>query len=326
MSLFGGIFHAIFGGGGVKKDPYADLINSLSPANTAATNTATQAGAAGLKTTADATNNLNFVSDWMKKILTGSDDELLKMFDASSLTKNIDENQQQQTETGVRGGARAAAIGQSSFDRDAALNRTLQGLRFAAPQQLATIAGQIGQIGLGEENTATQAGQALSQNIFGVQNLRQQDKARRAELIGSIFEAIGGAAGAAFGACVGVDSLIKTPTGKVFAHLLEVGDEVVSKGIVRKIIRLRFNKDQKVRKIHTINNNIKATPSHVFDEGEDREVICSELSVGSLLNSNIILFIEDKVSDVVIFKLDDEDFNYSFNANGFECLDDDCLR
>lgn len=197
--LTGGLSGTIFPdwGHGKKTDPYANLLSQLNPLIKAQTDATTKSTAAGLENVGAARNDLDFVSDWFKKTLNGSDDELMKMFDTSGLTHNIDENVQQQSESGVRGGARAAVIGGSYFARDAAINKALQQLRFMAPDKIASIAKDIGNLGLGEMGAGTSASGAASNDIFGVEQLRQADKARKAQLIGSIFEALGGTIGAA---------------------------------------------------------------------------------------------------------------------------------
>lgn len=184
-------------GGGKKKDPYEDLWKKLSPYLDSAQKITEQSATEGLGNVGAARKDYDYVSSYLKKLLEGSDDELLKMLDASGATKNIDENQQQLSELGVRGGRRASILGQSGFDRDAALSNVLKQLRFSAPDKIANIAQAIGNLGLGELSASTGAGAQGSSLIFGVENLKQQDKARKSALIGSIFEAIGSVAGAA---------------------------------------------------------------------------------------------------------------------------------
>lgn len=181
------------------KHKYDPLMAQLQPLIDSQKKVSEASSTAGLKDTDAATKNYNYVSDYLKKLLEGSDEELLKILDASGATKNIDENQQQLSELGVRGGRRSSILGQSGFSRDAALSNLLKQLRFSAPDKIAQIAQGIGNLGLGELSAATGAGAAASNNIFGVEGLKQQDAARRSALIGSIFEAVGGAAGAYFG-------------------------------------------------------------------------------------------------------------------------------
>lgn len=182
-----------------KEDPYAALMTQLNPIIQSQQKIAEQTSKSGLANTAEARANYDYVSGVLKNILSGSDDELLKMFDSAAMTRNIDENVQQLSEQGVRGGRRAAALSQSYFDRDAAINRVLQQLRFAAPMQLAQVGQAIGNLGLGELSAASGAGAQASNIMFGIEQLKDADSDRRAQLIGSIFAAIGGTAGAIAG-------------------------------------------------------------------------------------------------------------------------------
>lgn len=158
-----------------------------------------QTATSGLANTAAARSDYDFVNSYLKDILSGSDENILKMFDTATLTRDIDENVQQLSEQGVRGGRRAAALSQSYFDRDAAVTRVLQQLRMAAPMQIAQIGQAIGNLGLGELSASAGAGAQASNILFGVEGLKQADKDRRTQLISSIFQAIGGAAGAFLG-------------------------------------------------------------------------------------------------------------------------------
>lgn len=181
--------------GGKKKDPYADLRTQLSPFMEQNKKIATEAGTAGLADTTTARNDFNYVSSYLKKLMEGGDEELMKLLDISGATRNIDENQQQLAELGVRGGRRSSILAQSGFDRDAALSSILKQLRFSAPDKIAQIAQGIGNLGLGELSASQGSSAQASSAIFGIEQLKQQDKARKSALIGSIFEAIGGAAG-----------------------------------------------------------------------------------------------------------------------------------
>lgn len=200
--LVGGVTGGLlkpFGGNKKKDDPYAALMAQLNPIIQSQQKINEQTAASGLANTAAARSDYDFVNKYLKDILTGSDENILRLFDTASLTQNIDENVQQLSEQGVRGGRRAAALGQSYFDRDAAVNRVLQQLRFAAPTQISQISQAIGNLGLGELSASAGAGAQASNILFGVEGLKQADADRRAQLIGSIFQAIGGAAGAIAG-------------------------------------------------------------------------------------------------------------------------------
>lgn len=201
--LVGGVTGGLlrpFGDGKKKADPYAALMAQLNPIIQSQQKVNEQAATAGLSNVGAAREDYDFINKYLKDILTGSDENILKLFDTAALTQNIDENTQQLSEQGVRGGRRAAALGQSYFDRDAAINRVLQQLRFAAPQQMAQISQAIGNLGLGELSASTGAGAQTSNVLFGVEQLKDADADRRANLIASIFTAIGGTTGAIAGA------------------------------------------------------------------------------------------------------------------------------
>lgn len=198
MGFFSTLFSpitALFGGD--DEDQYKDLWGKLQPYLDSNKKITEAASTAGLANTASAKRDFDYISSYLRKLLEGSDDELLKLLDASGMTRNIDENQQQLSELGVRGGRRASILGQAGFDRDASLNRLLQQLRQSAPDRLAQIAQAVGNLGLGELSASTGAGAQASNTIFGVEGLKQADANRKSALIGSIFEAIGAVAGSA---------------------------------------------------------------------------------------------------------------------------------
>lgn len=340
MSLFGGIFHGLFGGGGPKKDPYADLLSQLNPLISQNTQTATQAGTAGLVDTAKGKDDLNYVSNYLKSLLTGSDDELLKLFDSSEITAGIDNNVEQINSLAPRGGRRAASVGQSYFDRDASINRVLEQLRFGAPDKISSVAQALANVGLGELSASTGAGIAASNNLFGVQQLRQQDKDRKAQLIGSILGAIGSAAGAI--ACVSIwGSHFHSPTGKIAANTLKEGDELYSYTAngdlcIRKVIRIRKKEQQITKIISNGNSIIRPTLTHEFCDSQlDKKVICGALESEDLLSvvngrtdkisEKSIKILGEEKNDVIIVKLDDEEDSYPMIVNSYICYDDDPL-
>lgn len=326
--------------GGKKKDPYANLLAQLNPLITAQTNIATKESDAGLASTGKAAENLDYVSKFMKDLLEGSDDNILKMFNTSELTQNIDENAGQLNELGVRGGRRAAVLGNSYFDRDSAINKMLQQIRFGAPDKIANIAQILGNLGLGELSASTGSSAAASNVLFGVEQLKQADKDRKAELIGSIFEAIGAVAGGI--ACVSLyGSHIYVPTGKIAANLIEIGDEVISfdketkQKIIRKVIRKRITPRQITKIISNGNTIIRPTLTHNFYDSNFEEILTGNLDGGDLLtitnkdvsslsDKSIIVLGEEK-NDVIIFKLDNDYENYPFICNGYICVDDDIV-
>lgn len=319
------------------KDPYQALLDQLNPLIKAETDATTKSTAAGLENVGAAKNDLAYVSDWLKHTLTGSDDSLLKMFDTSSLTHNIDENVQQMSEQGVRGGRRAAVLGQSYFDRDASISKALQQLRFLAPDKIASIAGQIGQLGLGELGAGTNASSVASNNLFGIEQLRQADKDRKAAIIGSIFEGIGAIAGGFAARCVAKGSILYTING--FVNIEDsLGLHAISfnnnkEKITRKVIRVEISPNQSTKKIAVLYKEINATNTHVFYNENFKEVLCDSLTEGFELpiisdkDESITVYpvslTNGTIEDVIIIKLENEDDSYPMIINGFICADDD---
>lgn len=148
---------------------------------------------------ASARGGLDFVQNFYKRILEGNDTDLLSMLDVSGATRNIDENEQLASELGVRGGRRAATLGQASFSRDAALNNLLKQLKFSAPDKIAQINQVLANMGLGQLSTSVGAGSQASNTAFNTQQLGQQEADRRTSLITGIMGTIGTVAGAVLG-------------------------------------------------------------------------------------------------------------------------------
>lgn len=181
------------GGGGSSSSSISQA--QLDPLIKLQTQISESAGKSGQQDLASARSGIGFVEDFYKKILTGSDDDLLKLLDVSGTTRAIDENEQLMSELGVRGGRRAAALGQSSFNRDAAINNLLKQLRFSAPNQLAQLNQVLANMGLGQLSTAVGAGAQASNSIFNLENLNQQEADRRTNLISNIMHTAGSLAG-----------------------------------------------------------------------------------------------------------------------------------
>jgi len=336
-----GLGPALIGGiSGAKKkvDPYADLMNQLNPLIQAQTKIATNESNAGIANVDKATGDYDYVANYLKSLFSGSDDQLLSLLDASGATANLDENTQQLSELGVRGGQRAASLGQAGFSKDAMLNKLLAQLRFTAPDKLAGIAQGIGTLGLGELGSSTSANNAAISPIFGIEDLRQKDKDRHAAMISSIFSALGSAAGAGLALCVSIgDSFISTPEGKVPIIALKKDDKVLSfdkltgEQVIRTVIRTRISKEKQLVKVIGFGSRrIRVTPSHAFYTSDFEEVKCENLidSDFILVMTNntrnllpIKLYGEDETT-VKIIKLDNEDENFPFIVNDFICADD----
>lgn len=191
----------LFDGGGAKKeDPIAALQRQIQPLIDQQTKTSATTTAAGLGDTGAARKGYGEVVDYWKNVMGGNPDDLMKLLDSSAETKNIDENTQNLSEIGVRGGARAASLGSASFDRDATLNRVLTQLRNAAPEHLSQLYQALGNLGLGELSVATGAGAQASQNIFGVTNAQLTAQQIHDAKIANIISSLAGLAGTTIGA------------------------------------------------------------------------------------------------------------------------------
>lgn len=188
-----------WGSGKKKEDPIAALQRQIQPLIDQQLTTGKALTESGLGDTGAARKGYGEVIDYWKNIMGGDPDDLMQLLDSSAETKNIDENTQNLSELGVRGGARAASLGSASFDRDAALNRVLTQLRNAAPEHLSQLYQAIGNLGLGELSASQGAGAQASQNIFGITNAQLTQQQIHDAKIANIIKAISGTAGAIAG-------------------------------------------------------------------------------------------------------------------------------
>lgn len=194
---------AIAGGlasrGGRNSSSSSSTQSQLDPLIKLQTEISGAAGKAGQADLSTARTGIASLNEFYNKILSGSDEDLMKMLDVTGATRNIDENEQLTSELAVRGGRRAATLGNASFARDAALNNMLKQLRFAAPNQLAQLNQMLANIGLGELSTAVGAGAQASNALFNMENLSQQEADRRNSLITNIMSTAGSIAGIVLG-------------------------------------------------------------------------------------------------------------------------------
>lgn len=133
--------------------------------------------------------------DFYKKILTGSDDEIMNLLNASEYTKSADESNALAYNLSGRSGARAAVLGNTQFDRQGVLQGILEQIRLGAPDKIANIAQGFGNLGSQQAGLATGSAQGVSNIVFGSQDIAQREKDRRANLIASIIGAAGSIAG-----------------------------------------------------------------------------------------------------------------------------------
>lgn len=301
---------------------YDPLMSQLQPIINTQSRISEKAADAGLENVATARKEYDYVSQYLKTLFEGNDDQLLKLLDSGEATRNIDENEQLSSSLGVRGGRRAAELGASSSNRDAALSRVLQQLRFAAPDKMAQIAQAVGNLGLGQLSASTGAGAQASNNLFGVEGLKQADEDRRAALLGSIFETVGSLAGVATSTfCLSLNNnpLISVPAGKIRLSEIKEGDLVTSFDIktktrtIRKVIRIRESEEE-LEVLSIDEGKIEATSDHVFYNKDFEEILAPDMNVTGSSKSR-----------VKIIKLDDEERNYVFIAAGYWCADDNVM-
>jgi hypothetical protein len=137
--------------------------------------------------------------DFYKNILTGSNEDLLKLINADEYTKSADESEAAAYSLGGRSGSRAATLAGVNESRAGNLNRILTQLRSSAPAEIANIGQAIANMGA-QQLTAGSGGLTSASNaIFGLSQLKQQESDRRAQLISSIIGTAGTVAGAIYG-------------------------------------------------------------------------------------------------------------------------------
>lgn len=136
--------------------------------------------------------------DFYKKILTGSDEDLLKLFNADEFTKSADESQATAFNLGGRSGARASVLGQTGADRSAMLEKIFTGLRAQAPDKMTAIGQLIANMGSQQLSGGFAGVGGATSGITDLASIYQHEEDRRTQLISSIVGAAAGAAGAAF--------------------------------------------------------------------------------------------------------------------------------
>jgi hypothetical protein len=134
--------------------------------------------------------------DFYKKILTGNDDEIMKLFNASEATKSADESDATAYGLTGRSGARSAVLANTTFNRQANLQNILEQIRLNAPGQIANVGQAIANMGAQQGSLASGSNIASSNILFQQQELAQQAADRRAQLIAGIIGAAGSVAGA----------------------------------------------------------------------------------------------------------------------------------
>lgn len=144
---------------------------------------------------AKATGSYDDALSFYKKIMSGSDEDIMGLFNADEFTKAADESQATAYNLQGRSGARAAVLGQTTEDRSAQLQRILSQIKLNAPGQVANIGQAFANLGTGLVGAASGANTSASNILFGQQELKNQADDRRAQLISSIIGTAGSVAG-----------------------------------------------------------------------------------------------------------------------------------
>lgn len=218
---FFGLLGNIFGGGGDKKNKNDPLTSQLQPLIDLQKQFAQYGFPASESNFGKAGGAYNTALDFYKKILTGSDDEIMKLINANEFTKSTDESQALAYNLGGRSGTRTASLANSSFDRSAILQKILSQIRSGAPGEIANIGQGFANMAGAQAGAATGTSQGASNIIFGLKQIQQQEADRRAALISSLISAAGSAAGAFAASDIQLKENVK-PISEIVAKLRKV--------------------------------------------------------------------------------------------------------
>lgn len=334
----GGILGAITGSKKKKKEP--NINELLAPYLKQYSDIATTYSGQAKEDYSKATLGYDEAMKYYQNILNGSREDLLGTIDATGATAALNEQERQNYELAPRGGRRAATAMNLDFSKMAELNKLLQYLKGQAPGQIANISQAFANMGQGKL-AAAMGGTAGGTNIlFGEEQIAQQEKDRKAALIGSIL----GAAGSVLGtfACNTLDTWIYTSNGYKQLAELEIGDRVYTLGAEEKleeakIIRKDLKENQEIWELTCDDTCLKGTLSHVIGGMNNNEYSfqnLAEVLIPLPIYKNDELFTtimkslkkKDKKEDVVILKLNNEKQNFSYITNGLISIDADCRK
>lgn len=196
MAVFG-IIKKLFGGGGSKQpSDVQNLNNQLQPIIDLQKKFAEYGFPAAKESFGQASNTYDTSLDFYKKILNGSNEDILGLLNADEYTKSADESEANAYNLGARGGSRAATLAGVNESRAGSLNRAITELRTSVPDKIANIGQAIANMGAQQASLATGTSIGASNILFGIQGVKEKEADRRAQLISSIIGAAGSAAGA----------------------------------------------------------------------------------------------------------------------------------
>jgi hypothetical protein len=329
-----------------KKDPYADFLNTIKPYLDKSQAISDETWGLARDELTKANSTLNIPLDFYKRLQNGDMtlDEVMQYFTNPEMNKNQDENQMILENFGVRGGRRAADISNEQVNRESNINSAYQNLKTQAPAALTNIGQIFGSMGSGLLGSSLEANNTGLQSMFNIENFRQADKERKAEIISSVIGAIGSAAG--FIACVTGDTEVNTSVGKISINELFKTYETnnfrikASKSEDRlvsvPILYIKETPSQDIWLIETTSGHkLRGTKNHcIVTSLEDYtekplEALTLDDKAIILVNGHVeelgiksIKQLDEKES-VYIMKLGDYENNYMFVTNGFLSIDDD---
>jgi hypothetical protein len=222
MAVFG-LLGKLFGGG--SKKPSSDiqgLNTQLQPLVDLQKKFAEYGFPAAQESFGQASNVYDTSLDFYKKILNGSNEDVLGLLNADEYTKSADESEANAYSLAGRSGSRAATLAGINESRVGNLNRIISELRANAPDKIANIGQAIANMGAQQASLATGTSINASNILFGIQNVKTQEADRRAQMIASIIGGASSIAGAAFAAS---DPELKEnikPMSEVVSKLREV--------------------------------------------------------------------------------------------------------
>lgn len=342
----GGLSGTIFGvgGGKKKKDPYADFLAQLKPYLDQANNISNESFNLAKTNLQEGNKLLQIPADFYQKILSGNFtiDELGQYFSNPEITENEDENQQLLEEFGVRGGRRAADLTNNITNKESNLNRVYQEIKSRAPEALGNIGQIMSSLGAGLLDPALAGNNVGLSSLFNIEQFRQGDKQRKADMISNIIGSIGSVVG--FLACVTGETKILTSMGEVMIEDLYNSDWgnikiKASKDFDRlvslPIISIRETPNRQVFELETRSGyKLQATDNHFIVTSAEPY---TEKPISSLtLDDKAIILEHGRLKEdgiksvnpignrtVYIIKIADNEYNYSFVTNNFLSIDDD---
>lgn len=199
MAVFG-LLGKLFGGGGKGSKDVQGLNNQLQPLVDLQKKFAEYGFPAAQESFGKANSNYDTSLDFYKKLLNGSNEDVLGLINADEYTKSADESEATAYNLAGRSGSRAATLAGVNESRAGNLNRFISELRTSAPEKIANIGQAIANLGAQQASLATGTSINASNILFGIQGVKEHEADRRAQMISSIISGAASIAGAAFGA------------------------------------------------------------------------------------------------------------------------------